>query len=156
PYALSGFGVGFVVGLTGVGGGSLMTPALRIPSRYGSWHRSAVRLGDQDLRNCGPSHRTDGRVARSGLAGRVMSGPAPEPLPDTGHPGGDELLVIPGYPPQLRCRRPRPGSALSATDRRSLPSNATKRRPTLSRSRPVPPAPGHHKPARLEPLPSCA
>ena len=28
PYALSGFGVGFVVGLTGVGGGSLMTPLL--------------------------------------------------------------------------------------------------------------------------------
>ena len=27
-YALSGFGVGFVVGLTGVGGGSLMTPLL--------------------------------------------------------------------------------------------------------------------------------
>ena len=28
PYTLSGFGVGFVVGLTGVGGGSLMTPLL--------------------------------------------------------------------------------------------------------------------------------
>jgi hypothetical protein len=28
PYALSGFGVGFVIGLTGVGGGSLMTPLL--------------------------------------------------------------------------------------------------------------------------------
>lgn len=28
PYALSGFGVGFLVGLTGVGGGSLMTPLL--------------------------------------------------------------------------------------------------------------------------------
>ena len=28
PYAVSGFGVGFVVGLTGVGGGSLMTPLL--------------------------------------------------------------------------------------------------------------------------------
>ena len=30
PYALSGFGVGFVVGLTGVGGGSLMTPLLAL------------------------------------------------------------------------------------------------------------------------------
>ena len=28
PYALSGFGVAFVVGLTGAGGGSLMTPLL--------------------------------------------------------------------------------------------------------------------------------
>jgi uncharacterized protein len=28
PYALSGFAVGFVVGMTGVGGGSLMTPLL--------------------------------------------------------------------------------------------------------------------------------
>jgi uncharacterized protein len=28
PYAVSGFGVGFVLGLTGVGGGSLMTPLL--------------------------------------------------------------------------------------------------------------------------------
>jgi uncharacterized membrane protein YfcA len=28
PFVLSGFGVGFVVGLTGVGGGSLMTPLL--------------------------------------------------------------------------------------------------------------------------------
>src|SRR6516164_5540383 len=43
--------------------------ALRLPSRYGSWHRSAVRIGHQDLGNCGPSHRTDDRVAGSGLAG---------------------------------------------------------------------------------------
>src|ERR1700739_4216190 len=28
PYTLSGFGVGLLVGLTGVGGGSLMTPLL--------------------------------------------------------------------------------------------------------------------------------
>jgi len=28
PYVLSGFGVGFLVGMTGVGGGSLMTPIL--------------------------------------------------------------------------------------------------------------------------------
>jgi hypothetical protein len=28
PYTLSGFGVGFIVGMTGVGGGSLMTPLL--------------------------------------------------------------------------------------------------------------------------------
>jgi len=28
PYVFSGFAVGFVVGMTGVGGGSLMTPLL--------------------------------------------------------------------------------------------------------------------------------
>src|SRR6516225_6836684 len=39
--------------------------ALRLPPGYGSWHRSAVRLGHQDLRNRGPSHRTDGRLAGS-------------------------------------------------------------------------------------------
>ena len=41
PYIFSGFGVGFIVGLTGVGGGSLMTPlpvlgsllAPRVPER---------------------------------------------------------------------------------------------------------------------------
>ena len=31
PYSLSGFGVGVLVGMTGVGGGSLMTPLLMVP-----------------------------------------------------------------------------------------------------------------------------
>ena len=41
PYALSGFGVGFVVGLTGVGGGSLMTPLLVLLFGFHRLQRSA-------------------------------------------------------------------------------------------------------------------
>ena len=37
-YVLSGFGVGLLVGLTGVGGGSLMTPLLTL--LFGRLHRA--------------------------------------------------------------------------------------------------------------------
>lgn len=45
-YALAGSLVGFIVGLTGVGGGSLMTPLLIISPRP-QWDRPALCLPDQ-------------------------------------------------------------------------------------------------------------
>jgi uncharacterized protein len=81
PYGLSGFGVGFVVGLTGVGGGSLMTPLLVL--LFGFHPATAVGtdlLYASVTKTCGtrgPSHRTDGRVAGSALARRGQ--PTSEP-----------------------------------------------------------------------------
>jgi hypothetical protein len=54
-YTLSGFAVGAIVGLTGVGGGSLMTPLLvllfGVPSGHGGRHRPALRGDDQGRRH---------------------------------------------------------------------------------------------------------
>ena len=56
-YIASGFGVGLLVGMTGVGGGSLMTPLLillfGIHPGDRRRHRSAVRRRDQDRRQPG-------------------------------------------------------------------------------------------------------
>jgi hypothetical protein len=50
-YSLSGFGVGLLVSMTGVGGGSLMTP--RAPRRAPRWRRGR------------PHHPKDGRSRRA-------------------------------------------------------------------------------------------
>ena len=60
-YSLAGFLVGMLVGLTGVGGGSLMTPLLvllfGIPSRDGGRHRPALCLGHQEVGTAVHRHR---------------------------------------------------------------------------------------------------
>ncbi len=56
-YTLSGFGVGAIVGLTGVGGGSLMTPLLvllfGVHPGHRRRHRPALRGDDQGRRHRG-------------------------------------------------------------------------------------------------------
>ena len=67
-YSLSGFAVGALVGMTGVGGGSLDDPALDSAiwnsSRDRGGHRSAVCGGHQDRRQPGPRFRAQHRLAR--------------------------------------------------------------------------------------------
>ena len=72
-YTLSGFAVGGIVGLTGVGGGSLMTP-LRVQFRrspnHGGRHQAALRRNHQGSRHhrscqrklCGLAHHWPARL----------------------------------------------------------------------------------------------
>ena len=86
-YALSGLAVGLLVGMTGVGGGSLMTPILILlfgihPATRGR-HRSALCGRDQDLRHASftaSPARIDWRVV-----GRLAAGSVPMTVDDAVH-----------------------------------------------------------------------
>ena len=62
-YVLSGFAVGFLVGMTGVGGGSLMTPLLillfHVHPTTAVGTRSSIRQRHQDRRLAGASTQQD-------------------------------------------------------------------------------------------------
>ena len=69
-YALSGFGVGVLAGMTGVGGGSLMTPLLvllfGIHSLDGGWNRPLLYRRDQDRRHPRSWPEWDGTLGHCG------------------------------------------------------------------------------------------
>src|SRR3974390_118907 len=77
-YVVSGFGVGFLVGLTGVGGGSLMTPLLVLA--FGVHPTTAVGtdlLYAASTKTGGPAvHGWKGTV-QWGIVGRLAAGSAP-------------------------------------------------------------------------------
>ncbi len=81
PYVVSGFGVGFVVGLTGVGGGSLMTPLLVL--LFGL--HPAVAVGTDLLfaaatKCCGTAVHQIGRTVEWRVVGRLAAGSVPASL----------------------------------------------------------------------------
>ena len=81
-YTLSGFAVGGIVGLTGVGGGSLMTP-LRVQFRrspnHGGRHQAALRRnhqGSRHRRSCQKNYvdwRTTGRLACGSIPASLLT-----------------------------------------------------------------------------------
>ena len=79
-YVVSGLLVGVLVGLTGVGGGSLMTPLLVLVFGFhpchGRRHRSAVRRHYQKRRHHHPQCRQERRLAHRRLDWRQGSIPA--------------------------------------------------------------------------------
>ena len=81
PYALSGFGVGFVVGLTGVGGGSLMTPLLVL--LFGFHPATAVGtdlLYASVTKTCGTAVHHIGRTVEWRVVGWLGAGSLPASL----------------------------------------------------------------------------
>jgi uncharacterized membrane protein YfcA len=80
-YALSGFGVGFVVGLTGVGGGSLMTPLLVLVFGF----HPATAVGTDLLyasitKTCGTAVHHIGRTVEWAVVGWLGVGSLPASL----------------------------------------------------------------------------
>lgn len=80
-YALSGFGVGFVVGLTGVGGGSLMTPLLVLVFGF----HPATAVGTDLLyasitKTCGTAVHHIGRTVEWAVVGWLGAGSLPASL----------------------------------------------------------------------------
>ena len=101
--ALAGLIVGTIVGITGVGGGALMTPILvlmfGVAPQTADRHRPAVRLHHQVLRRGrapGPRHRGLGRGTATGL--RQPAGRCP-------HTGVDECQRRRPYPDRLSDQR---------------------------------------------------
>ena len=81
PYALSGFCVGFVVGLTGVGGGSLMTPLLVL--LFGFHPATAVGtdlLYASVTKTCGTAVHHIGRTVEWRVVGWLGAGSLPASL----------------------------------------------------------------------------
>jgi len=81
PYALSGFGVGFVVGLTGVGGGSLMTPLLVL--LFGFHPATAVGtdlLYASVTKTCGTAVHHIGQTVEWRVVGWLCAGSLPASL----------------------------------------------------------------------------
>src|SRR5215468_10001987 len=81
PYALSGFGVGFVVGLTGVGGGSLMTPLLVL--LFGFHPATAVGtdlLYASVTKTCGTAVHHIGQTVEWRVVGWLSAGSLPASL----------------------------------------------------------------------------
>jgi uncharacterized membrane protein YfcA len=81
PYALSGFGVGFVVGLTGVGGGSLMTPLLVL--LFGFHPATAVGtdlLYASITKTCGTAVHHIGQTVEWRIVGCLGAGSLPASL----------------------------------------------------------------------------
>jgi uncharacterized protein len=81
PYALSGFCVGFVVGLTGVGGGSLMTPLLVL--LFGFHPATAVGtdlLYASVTKTCGTAVHHIGRTVEWRIVGWLGAGSLPASL----------------------------------------------------------------------------
>jgi len=81
PYALSGFGVGFVVGLTGVGGGSLMTPLLVLIFGF----HPATAVGTDLLyasvtKSCGTAVHHIGQTVEWRVVGWLAAGSLPASL----------------------------------------------------------------------------
>src|ERR1700739_4103276 len=93
PYTLSGFGVGFVVGLTGVGGGSLMTPLLVL--LFGFHPATAVGtdlLYASVTKTCGTAVHHIGQTVEWRVVGWLGGQPTSEPSYTAAHlaPAGQQ------------------------------------------------------------------
>src|SRR5919199_1007689 len=82
PYVFSGFAVGFIVGMTGVGGGSLMTPLLILLFGF----HPATAVGTDLLyaaitKSCGTAvHQIGNTVEWRGMAPLAAANPPPNPI----------------------------------------------------------------------------
>ena len=77
---LFGLGVGVLIGMTGIGGGSLMTPLLilvfGIEAAGRHRHGPGLRRADEDAGRLAPLPQGDGRPGRRAVAVRAARRPA--------------------------------------------------------------------------------